>query len=233
MMGDLELMKEMRRVKSGKGEVNELASTVDGVSGDSNVANKFKEVFETLYNSAGSLAGMEAVHARIKELLGKEDSRREVEKVTAEVVKQAVLMTKPHKMDVSQGFSSDAMLNAPDILFELLALIFRDWLTHGTVTKSVLVCAFIPLLKGNKDPGNTSNYRAIAGSSLILKIFERCILLIWGDKLHSDSLQFGFKRKCSTDTNIFSARAAVQWSLSLTAQKHSTLPSLTSFSPGS
>ena len=221
--------------------MDELASTVDGMSGDSNVANKFKEVFETLYNSAGSLAGMEAVHARIKELLGKEDSRREVEKVTTEVVKQAVLMTKPHKMDVSQGFSSDAMLNASDILFELLALIFRDWLTHGTVTKSVLVCAFIPLLKGNKDPGNTSNYRAIAGSSLILKIFERCILLIWGDKLHSDSLQFGFKRKCSTDTatwyrrcsNIFSVRAAVQWPLSLTAQKHLTLPSLTSFSPGS
>ena len=32
-------------------------------------------------------------------------------------------MTKPHKMDVSQGFSSDALLHAPDVLFELLALI--------------------------------------------------------------------------------------------------------------
>ena len=50
MMGDIELMKELRRVKSGKGEVDELSSMVDGVSGDSNVANKFKEVFQTLYN---------------------------------------------------------------------------------------------------------------------------------------------------------------------------------------
>ena len=44
------------------------------------------------------------------------------------------------------------------------------------------------------------SYRAIASSSLILKLFERCILLIWGDQLHSDSLQFGFKQRCSTGT---------------------------------
>ena len=210
MAGDIELMKELKRVKSGKGEVDDLASMVDGVSGDTNVANKFKEVFEALYNSAGSQAGMEAVQARIKELLVKEDSKSEVEKVTTEVVKQAALMMKPHKMDVSQGFSSDALLHAPDVLFELLALIFRDWLTHATVTKSVLVCAFIPLLKGNKDPGNSNSYRAIAGSSLILKLFERCILLIWGDKLHSDSLQFGFKRRCSTATATWLVQEVLQ-----------------------
>ena len=87
------------------------------------MANKFKEVFEALYKSAGSQNGMETVQARIRELLGKEDSRSEVEKVTANVVKQAASMTKPHKMDVSQGFSSDALLHAPDVLFELLALI--------------------------------------------------------------------------------------------------------------
>jgi hypothetical protein len=29
-------------------------------------------------------------------------------------------------------------------------------------------------------------------------MFERCILLVWGDQLHSDTLQFGFKLRCST-----------------------------------
>ena len=94
-------------------------------------------------------------------------------------------------MDVSQGFSSDAILHAPDILFSLLALVFQDWMTHGTVTPSILARAFIPLLKNSlKDPGLTDSYRAIAGSLLLLKIFERCILLVWGDKMHSDTLQF-------------------------------------------
>ena len=68
------------------------------------------------------------------------------------------------------------------------------------MTRSLLACAFIPLLKSSKDPSSTDSYRAIASSSLILKLFERCILLIWGDQLHSDSLQFGFKQRCSTGT---------------------------------
>ena len=46
----------------------------------------------------------------------------------------------------------------------------------------------------------TNNYRAIAGSSLILKCFEQFILLVWGDQLHTDTLQFGFKKRCSTTT---------------------------------
>ena len=110
-------------------------------------------------------------------------------------------MMKHNKMDISQSFSSDCLLFGPDILFDYLAIIFRAWLTHGHVSKEVLSCAFIPLLKSNlKDPSSTDSYRAIAGSSLVLQVFERTILLIWGDSLSTDSLQFGFKKMCSTTT---------------------------------
>jgi hypothetical protein len=200
MAGDMELMKELRRVQSGKGEMEELAETVDSVTGEGQVADKFTEVYSMLDNSAASKEGMEALQGRLRGLLETEDSRAEVGKMTAEVVKEAASLMRPHKMDVSQGFTSDTLLHAPDLLFGLLALIFQDWLTHGTVTRSVLACAFIPLVKGAKDPALTSSYRAIAGSSLILKLFERCVLLVWGDRLHSDTLQFGFKKKCGTGT---------------------------------
>ena len=49
-----------------------------------------------------------------------------------------------------------------------------------------------------KDPCDTASYRAIAGSSLILKLFEKVILLIWGHLLITDTLQFGFKADTST-----------------------------------
>ena len=74
----------------------------------------------------------------------------------------------------------------------------RSFLLHGTVTKSLLACSFLPLLKSLKDPAKTDSYRAIAGSSLILKLMDNVIILLWGDKLGSDSLQFGFKAKVST-----------------------------------
>ena len=93
------------------------------------------------------------------------------------------------------------MLFTPEEFFNCLAKVFRNWLVHGKVTKSVLVCAFIPLLKNSlKDPGSTDSYRAIASSSLLLKAFEKSILLVWGEHLDSDSLQFGFNRRCSTGT---------------------------------
>ena len=123
----------------------------------------------------------------------------EVAKVTGKKVKEAACLLKPRKSDVSGGFTSDAILNAPDIMFDQLATVFRSFLVHGTVSSNLLACCFLPLLKGSsKDPAVTSSYRAIAGSNLILKLFEKVILLVWGHLLGSDSLQFGYKQDTST-----------------------------------
>lgn len=106
---------------------------------------------------------------------------------------------KPGKMDVSGGYSSDALLHAPDSLFDNLAVVFKSFLIHGTVSRPLLACAFLPLLKGGlKDPGKCDSYRAIAGSSQILKLFDNTVLLIWGHLLSTDSLQFRFKLGTST-----------------------------------
>jgi hypothetical protein len=78
------------------------------------------------------------------------------------------------------------MLNAPDGFFHLLAsfTFFRSWLVHGTVTLPLLACAFLPLFKGSlKEPAKTDSYRAIAGSSLLLELFDNVVLLLWGDCL--------------------------------------------------
>ena len=47
-------MKEMKRLKTGNGPVEELTDNVDGVTGDHEVAGKFREVYEALYNSSPS-----------------------------------------------------------------------------------------------------------------------------------------------------------------------------------
>jgi hypothetical protein len=211
MDGDICLMKEMKRMRTGKGPMDQLPDTVEGATGNQEIANKFREVYETLYNSAGSEAEMERLQQRIQTLVCSEDSMAEIRKVTSHVVKTAAVNMKPHKMDVSQGFTSDCIINAPDILFEQLALVFQDWLCHGTVTRSILACAFIPLVKSSlKDPALTDSYRAIAGSSLLLKLFERCILQLWGDRLNSDTLQFGFKKRSGTSSATWLVQEVLQ-----------------------
>ena len=142
-----------------------------------------KDVYCTLYNSAESIGEMSDLLGNVTSLIQADhaDSVFEVKKITGIKVKEAVGLLKPRKGDVSGGFTSEALLNAPDMLYDHLALVFQGWLLHGTVTLSLLACAFLPLLKSSlKDPADTGSYRAIAGSSLILKLFEKLLLLIWG-----------------------------------------------------
>ena len=119
-------------------------------------------------------------------------------KTTGDKVREAAELKKCGKADVTEGFSSDAILNGPDILFERLASVYRSWCVHGTVTPSLLACAFLPLLKSSlKDPADPGSYRAIASSSIVLKLFDKVVLLLWGHLLSTDSLQFGYKAKTS------------------------------------
>ena len=54
------------------------------------------------------------------------------------------------------------------------------------------------LSPNHKNPSIFDSYRAIAGASQLLKLFEYVILMVWGNNLDSDSMQFGFKAGVST-----------------------------------
>jgi hypothetical protein len=139
----------------------------------------------------------EKLHTLIQE--NTHQSVKEVEKVTGKLVKEACSRMKPGKTDVTEVYTSDVFLHAPDLLFDQLAAVFRSYLSYGTVSLQILSCAFLPLFKGGlKNPAIFDSYRAIAGASQLLKLFEYVILLVWGDGLQSDSMQFGFKSGVST-----------------------------------
>ena len=115
-------------------------------------------------------------------------------KVTGDKVKEAAKLMKSGKSDMSGIYTTDAIKNALDVFFKQLAMVYRSWLIHGDVTKSLLACAFLPLLKSSlklKNPADPNSYRAIAGSSILLKLFDKVVLLIWGHLKSSNSMQFG------------------------------------------
>jgi hypothetical protein len=127
------------------------------------------------------------------------ESYVEVSKITCHTVKAAASMMKKGKADVSGSYSSDAVRNAPDCLYEHLASVYCSFLVHGRVPRPLLACAFMPLLKSSlKDPAQTKSYRAIAGSSILLMLFDKLVLNVWGEQLASGSLQMGYKRGSST-----------------------------------
>ena len=195
---DMDLLKEMKLVKKGKSGGIELPDNVAGADGEEEIVEKFREVYQALYNSAESSAEMMEIKAKLAEMISI-GSVDEIMKITGEKVKEAAGLMKAGKADVTGGFTSDAILNAPELFFDQLASVYRSWLMHGTVSISLLACAFLPLLKNAlKDPADTGSYRAIAGSSILLKLFDKVVLLLWGHLLASDSLQFGYKIGTST-----------------------------------
>ena len=201
LLGDMQLIQEMKRIKSGVKAAPTLPDTVAGANGEEEIVKKFREVYSALYTSGSSEQEMFQLKDKLQGMIiaDKVNSVKEVQKITGSVVKQAADLMKTGKADVSGGFSSDAILNGPDVIFDQLAAVFKSWLVHGTVTPSLLACGFLPLLKSAlKDPADPNSYRAIAGSSIVLKLFDKTVLLIWGHLLSSDSLQFGYKKKTST-----------------------------------
>ena len=210
LQGDTALLQEMRNIRKGGGGPGDLPDVVAGGNGEQEIVEKFRIVYAGLYNSASTEDEMEALLDTVEELITPE-AVSEVSRITGLTVKSAVCSMKPRKGDVSSCYTSDALLNAPDILYEQLAIVFRSWVTHGKITPSMLACSFLPLLKSSlKDPACTGSYRAIAGSSLILKIFEKVILLLRGHLLTSDSLQFGFKARTSTTQCTWMVNEVVQ-----------------------
>ena len=199
--GNISLMKEMKATLGRKDQGQSVPDTLDGKVTQESILSRFRECYETLYNSAGTEQAMANIKLKLNNLIQSTsyDSHREVEKVTGNLVKAACSRMLPGKTDVTEVYSSDVFIHAPDILFDHLAAIFRSYLVHGTVTLQILSCAFLPLFKGGlKNPAVSDSYRAIAGASQLLKLFEYVIILCWGDDLQSDSLQFGFKSGTST-----------------------------------
>ena len=53
------------------------------------------------------------------------------------------------------------------------------------------------------DITSSNNYRSIALSSLILKIFDWIIIILFGEILGLDDLQFSYQKNCSTTMCTF------------------------------
>ena len=85
-------------------------------------------------------------------------------------------------------------------------------LVHGHVSLYLLVCAIVPLIKDkNGKSDDSGNYRGIALSSLMLKIFDWVLLILFESELQTDQNQFGFEKGCSTGMCSWTAVEVVNY----------------------
>ena len=76
----------------------------------------------------------------------------------------------------------------------MLSIIIKCFLVHGHVTYFLLLATLVPIIKDKLGSLNSSkNYRTIAISSLVLKLLDWIILILFGSKLGIDDLQFAYQ----------------------------------------
>ena len=196
-MDSPDLFKEIKKVCKEKN--SDVTSVVDDIHGAENITEHFRNIYVQLYNEQGETD--DKVFGDIFDNVAKNpsDANDTISLFTADLVKTAVKKLKADKSDVTGSFTSDCLKAAPDIFFQKLSSLFKASLTHSYFSHDLLVCALSPIVKDpNGDISSSKNYRGIAISSLILKIFDNCILLLFGHLLSNDVLQFGFQKGCST-----------------------------------
>ena len=72
-------------------------------------------------------------------------------------------------------------------------------LTHGVAPSGLLLSTMIPVPKDKRaSKSDSKNYRAIAISSILGKIFDSIVMKEQYASLITDDLQFGFKENSST-----------------------------------
>ena len=173
-----------------------MTAAIDGVT--SNVESHFAQVYEKLYNSVEDTDDMEEVKRYLNEKISA-NSLTDVNAVTPQLVEEAINLLKNDKTDPVFVFNSNCLKNAPFLLCEHLANLFKTLLVHGHISPVVLVSTIVPLVKDKLgDVNSSNNYRSIALSNLILKVFDWVVVLAFDEKLRTDDLQFGYQKKTST-----------------------------------
>ena len=172
-----------------------LASpVVDGICGNSNIANLFGSRFNALLNKHSSTP-CSSLLSSVQSSLTASDIGSVC--ILEEHVAEAISQLKPHKSDIS-GITSEHLKYALSVVAYPLASLFTAIIFHGYMPECFRDSVIVPIPKGNKDASNSANYRPIALSSSISKVLERVILSLYGPYFATSAFQFGFKPGHST-----------------------------------
>ena len=207
--GDKSLFEELKKFK---GAPPNIASKVDGHTDPESITNHLKNIYQGLYNRTGTKAPLQNLLDEVNESITSSDTT-EVEKVTPELIQKIVKdKIKSEKSDPEFDLTTDNLKQAPFSLFVHLANFFKGILIHGSISPSLLICAILLLIKDkNGATDNSNNYRGIALSSIILKVFDWVVLILFDKELKNDENQFGYQAESSANMCTWTAIKTINY----------------------
>ena len=195
-------------LRSQNGSKPNLPGNIDGYNGTSNIASMWREHCDSLLNSVTP----NKCKSSVDDIINSEVNLDPGMFVTVSEVGSAINMLPNGKSCDSDGLSAEHLKHAGPRLTIFLALLFSAMLRHGHVPPVLLKVILIPIIKKqNLNPSIRNNYRPIAISSPIIKLFESLLLTRLEKHLASPANQFGFKAHHGTYMCIFALKEIISY----------------------
>ena len=189
------------------------ASVIDGACGGEAICNMWHTHFSNLLNSSLDYSNKDKMLGALDDI-----SDMNVEKFTVSDIANAVKQVKKGKASGPDGISGEHIVYSDKRIIVLLCMLFNTMLTHAYLPSNFMLSFIVPLIKDKKgDVTSKDNYRPIALTSIISKVFEIVILNIYSEFLKTAPNQFGYKFGLSTEVAIFSFKEIVNYYRSLSS----------------
>ena len=183
---------------------------VDGCVDNNLIAKKFARHFDNLYKQTNS-SRVNALHT---EYINSRQGYNGLPLLdsylfNSELVSKAIARLKRGKASDLYGLSTEHLVYAHPILPCILAKVFNLILSYGYVPTHFNNSYTVPIPKV-KDPRSKAltvdDFRGIAISPIISKIFEHCVIDRFSNFFHSNDNQFGFKPGTGCSHAIYTVR---------------------------
>ena len=197
---------EAKKVRSSKR--GNFVNVIDDQIGEKEISAVFGEKYRQLYQSVPYDGdGMAQIANAVKHKVSMHCNANQCycdHVIRANDIKEALSRMKLNKNDGNLGLWSNHLMYGPPRLHILLSILFTTMLKHSFVPQDFKVSTLLPIPKDlSKSIHSSDNYRPIALSSIVCKIFDHVILDKHRGALCSSDLQHGFKKKNSTVTCSF------------------------------
>ena len=211
-----------QNVKRIRGCSAPLPNRMDDVSGEEEICEVFETKYNVLYNSVSfdplEMRGLVNDISHDIATHGEGCVQCEHSISRADVMK-AVKLLKPNKSDGAGKCFTNHFLQGSTFLFDCLARLLNSLVMHGVAPDELLISTLVPIPKDKrKSLSNSSNYRAIALSSVAGKLLDHVLLLKCSDTFSTSPWQFGFKKNLSTNHCTFVVKETVQYYLNNDSQ---------------
>ena len=189
--------------KNSNEKAKKHVSCIDGVVGETNIASTWQKHFAELYNSVHDDGSQALFHEKQNSVLCNSDSDVNI---SIREVANALNKQKVGKAVGPDDIPMEALIYGGFRLCVHIALLFNMFIKCKFLPSKFMESVIVPLVKcKSHDLSDMSNYRAIAISTSISKLFESVIAHYIEHEEDADKYQYGFKAGHSTGlcTNVF------------------------------